>query len=193
MTGTPDDQLQRARQRLEEQRLIEAAARGSTAAFEVLYRLHVDRVHGLCRRMTQHRETAEDCAQETFLQAWRALPGFQNRSAFGTWLHTIAVNTVLARRRRLSPHETHAQSLDDAASAIADSAAHDPAVARDLESAIAALPPGARDVLVLVAIYGYAHEEAAAMLGIAAGTSKAQLHRARQLLATRLAYEGVPA
>jgi len=193
VTGTSDDDLQRARQRLEEQRLVEAAAGGSTAAFEVLYRLHAGRVHGLCRRMTQHRETAEDCTQDTFLQAWRALPGFQNRSAFGTWLHTIAVNTVLARRRRLAPHETQTQSLDEAASLIADSAAHDPAAARDLESAIATLPPGARDVLVLVAIYGYAHEEAARMLGIAVGTSKAQLHRARHLLATRLAYEGVSA
>ncbi len=111
--------------------------------------------------------------QETFIQAWRALPRFQSRSRFSTWLHRIAVNTVLARRRSLGS-ATQTGPLEPIAC--------DQTPPLDVEAAIAALPQGARDVLVLVGVYGYSHEEAAALLQIAVGTSKAQLHRARQLL-----------
>jgi len=172
-----------ARAALDERRVIAAAAAGSRPDFERLYRLHAGRVHGLCMRLTGHRETAEDCVQETFISAWRALPRFEARSAFGTWLHRIAVNTVMARHRGL------AQALEvgagEAGSAF-ESQVHDDAPPLDLEAAIAALPAGARQVLVLVGIYGFSHEEAADALKIAVGTSKAQLHRARQILAARL-------
>jgi len=187
--GGAANELERARKAAEEGRLIRAAAGGSSVAFEELYRRHVGRVHGLCLRMTAHLETAEDCTQETFVQAWRNLARFEGRSGVATWLHRIAVNAVLAHRRRrieLLGQEDSAEA--EAAERLADDRAGDPSGGRDLEAAIAGLPAAARDVLVLVGVYGYTHDEAAAMLGIASGTSKAQLHRARRLLADRLGW-----
>jgi RNA polymerase sigma factor (sigma-70 family) len=83
----------------DERKAIAAAAGGSHSAFEQLYRRHAGRIYGLCLRLTGHRETAEDCVQETFVSAWRGLARFEARSAFATWLHRIAVNTVMARHR----------------------------------------------------------------------------------------------
>lgn len=173
-----------ARAALEERKAIDAAVAGSRPAFERLYRLHAGRVHALCMRLTGHRETAEDCVQETFISAWRALSRFEARSAFTTWLHRIAVNTVMARHRGLA-HALETSADEAGAAWEAQSAAED-APPLDLEAAIAGLPAGARQVLVLVGIYGFSHEEAADALHIAVGTSKAQLHRARQILAARL-------
>src|ERR1700685_2787279 len=81
--------------------LIAAAVGGDTRAFEHLYRQFSPRVYGLCLRLTGQREAAEDCTQDSFVAAWRAMAGFEQRSRFSTWLHRIAVNTVLARRRGL--------------------------------------------------------------------------------------------
>lgn len=180
-------ELQRARRAAEERALVDAAKRGSTAAFATLYRNHVGKIYGLCLRMTAHPATAEDCTQEAFIQAWRSLPSFERRSAFGTWLHRIAVNAVLAQGRRRREELGQAASVDELAATRPDPSVGDTGSAMDLEQAIAGLPTGARQVLVLVGLYGHTHEEAAAMLGLAAGTCKSQLHRARQLLAERLA------
>ncbi len=165
---------------------ISAAARGDMAAFERLYRQYSPRVYGLCLRLTGQRDAAEDCTQESFVSAWRALSRFERRSRFSTWIHQIAVNCVLARRRGLRAEyevEEPSRGLPDRA----DPGSGAPPL--DLERAIAGLPDGARFVLVLVAIYGYSHAEAAGMLGIAEGTCKAQLHRARHLLAATLGLE----
>lgn len=185
-----ENEFERARRLAEERRLVEAAAGGSTAAFEALYRLHVGHVHGLCLRMTAHPATAEDCTQEAFVQAWRGLASFGHRSAFGTWLHRIAVNAVLAHGRRRREATGGERSIDEmVADTLEDASLGDDAAVMDLEAAIRRLPPGAREVLVLTGIYGYSHEEAAAMLGLAVGTCKSQLHRARRLLGERLAQE----
>ena len=181
--------IDRARRAADERDLVAAAVLGSVPAFEQLYRLHVSRVYGLCLRMTREHSTAEDCTQETFIQAWRALPTFQSRSGFSTWLHRIAVNAVLARARKRRELLGGEASIDEVADMTADSGAEDPGASRDLEAAIGRLPPGARHVLVLAGVYGYSHEETADMLGIAIGTCKAQLHRARQLLTSRLGLE----
>lgn len=167
----------------EESGMLTAAAGGDRGAFERLYRRHVGRVHGLCLRLTGQRETAEDCVQDTFVQAWRGLGRFEGRSAFTTWLHRIAVNAVLSRRRGL------AQTLEITVEALPNDLERtgmDAAPPLDLEAAILALPERARHVLVLVGIYGFSHAEAAESLGIAVGTSKAQFHRARRLLAAQL-------
>lgn len=173
----------------EDQARVTAARAGDTGAFEVLYRCHAARIHALCVRMTGSRAAAEDCVQETFVQAWRHLDEFEGRSGFGTWLHRIAVNCVLgwqrAESRRPSGHLA-AVDADRPDPWGADHAVGDAGLDLDLERAIASLPEGARNVLVLHTIGGYSHEEAAAMLGIAVGTSKAQLHRARRLLEARL-------
>jgi RNA polymerase sigma-70 factor (ECF subfamily) len=166
-------------------RLNPNATHGGIASFEAIYREHVGAVYGLCLRLTGSRELAEDCTQETFLAAWRALPTFQARSALGTWLHRIAVNTVLARRRGLAARFAALVNPADEES-MNRHGGSDTAPPLDLERAIAALPDGARHVLVLVGIYGYDHEEAAQLLGLMAGTCRAHLHRARQLLKKHL-------
>jgi RNA polymerase sigma-70 factor (ECF subfamily) len=172
-----------AREAADESSTVRAAAQGDPAAFERLYRRHVGKINRLCLRLTGHRETAEDCVQDTFVSAWKALPGFETRSAFSTWLHRIAVNAVLARRRGLA-QRLEITVAGDAAELDRRASNDTPPI--DLEAAIAALPDGARLVLVLVGLYGFSHEEAATHLGIAVGTSKAQLHRARNLLSVRL-------
>jgi RNA polymerase sigma-70 factor (ECF subfamily) len=168
--------------------LVQRACAGDTRAFERLYREHAGRVHGLCLRMTRDAQVAEDCTQETFIKAWRALAGFQTKSSLSTWLHRIAVNVVLARRRKVTPVLT---AVEDEGEAVDEAqwVLETPVEVKEIESAIASLPPGARDAVVLHAIYGYSHEEAAQMLGIAEGTCKAQLHRARRLLRERLDVE----
>lgn len=159
---------------------VRRARKGDRRAFEQLYRSHVGQVYGLCLRMTGQPAEAEDCAQEAFIQAWRKLAQFRGDAAFGTWLHRIAVNAVLARRRRNRPEDP----LDEGRELAAP--AENPGDQSDIETAVAGLPDGARHVFVLLAVYGYTHEEAGEMLGIAAGTCKAQLHRARRLLGERL-------
>jgi RNA polymerase sigma-70 factor (ECF subfamily) len=166
--------------------LIAAAAGGDLVAFEHLYRHFAPRVYGLCLRLTGQREAAEDCTQESFVAAWRALASFEQRSRFSTWLHRIAVHTVLARRRGLRVQYEVAEPASGLPE-VADPGGGAPPL--DLERAIAALPEGARHVLVLVSIYGFSHSEAADALGVAEGTCKAQLHRARSLLAAALALE----
>jgi len=180
-------EFERARRAAEERALVDSARSGSKPAFEALYRNHVGKIYGLCLRMTAHPATAEDCTQETFIQAWRSLPSFERRSAFGTWLHRIAVNAVLAQGRRRREELGQAASADELAAVRPDPSVGDTGATMDLEQAISNLPAGARQVLVLVGLYGHSHEEAAAMLGLAVGTCKSQLHRARQLLGERLA------
>jgi RNA polymerase sigma-70 factor (ECF subfamily) len=170
--------------------LVTRARRGDVGAFEALYREHVGRVYGLCLRMTGQPDSAEDLTQDTFVNAWRSLAGYEGRSSFSTWLHRIAVNAVLAKRR--SPQGRGEVSMTDDAGEQMEfeaDAAMDEATPIDIERAIAALPPGARDIVVLHGIYGYSHEEAAGMLGVAVGTCKAQLHRARHLMRARMGGE----
>lgn len=164
--------------------LIERARKGDSRAFERLYRDHVGRVNGLCLRMTRNPDVAADCTQDAFIKAWKALPRFEARSSFSTWLHRIAVNTVLERRR--GPAKAEILVEDSTVYEEAVSVFDSPVEEEELEAAIDSLPQGARDALVLCGVYGYEHSEAASMLGIAVGTCKAQLHRARGLLKDRL-------
>jgi RNA polymerase sigma-70 factor, ECF subfamily len=165
--------------------LVERARSGDTRAFERLYREHAGKVYGLCLRMTRDPALAEDCTQETFINAWRALDRFETRSSLGTWLHRIAVNAALAKRRKSSP-VVESVEVDDESVVESEWTLETPLEVEEIESAISDLPEGARDVLVLYAIYGYSHAEAADMLGVAEGTCKAQLHRARGLLREKL-------
>ena len=166
--------------------LVQRARSGDQRAFERLYREHVGRVYGLCLRMTRDAQLAEDCTQETFINAWRALAKFETRSSLSTWLHRIAVNVSLAKRRKSGPVESLPEEEEGSA---VDWTLETPVEVQELESAIGALPEGARDALVLHGLYGYSHGEAAQMLGIAEGTCKAQLHRARRLLREQLHVE----
>lgn len=171
--------------------LARRAASADVLAFEALYRRHHRRVHGVIVRLVgQAGARAEDLTQEAFVRAWQALPAYRFESAFGTWLHRLAVNTALMelRSRRSRPQ---ADGDDEALERVGtpDSAGHATALSLDLERAVATLPPRARAVLVLYDVEGWKHEEIADALGMAVGSSKAQLHRARQLLRERLGVE----
>jgi len=176
-----------AHPRDEDHALVRAAGSGDTRAFETLYRRHSRRIFAVLWRLCGHEARAEDLVQEAFVRAWQALPGFRFESAFSTWLHRLAVNTALMEMRSRRGGEA-LETDDDALEfhATADSAGSRTALGLDLERAVATLPPRARAVLVLYDIEGWKHEEIAAELGMAVGSSKAQLHRARQLLRTRL-------
>src|SRR3984957_3031684 len=168
--------------------LVERARAGDTRAFERLYREHVGRVYGLCLRMTRDPAMAEDCTQEAFINAWKALARFETRSSLATWLHRIAVNVALAKRRKASV-VLESTSDDDGEVIESDWTLETPLEVNEIEAAIERLPEGARDVLVLHALYGYSHLEAAEMLGVAEGTCKGQLYRARSLLRDKLGVE----
>ncbi len=174
----------------EERTLVAAAARGEMQAFEALYRRHAGRVHGVIARLVGSQGArAEDLTQEAFVRAWQALPAFRFESAFSTWLHRLAVNTALMElRSRRSRPQDEGDSDEEVFELIGstDSAGHTTALTMDLERAVASLPPRARAVLVLYDVEGWKHEEIAAELGMAVGSSKAQLHRARNLLRGRL-------
>lgn len=159
------------------------AAAGDFRAFERLYRAHVGRVHALARRMLSPDEAAE-ATQDAFVRAWQKIGQFRGDSAFGTWLHRLAVNVFLARRQTLKlERERHVEDetvlgmLPARSSGVAGSD-----VVVDVEAAIETLPPGARIVFVLHDVEGYKHEEIAGLLGVTTGTTKAQLHRARMIL-----------
>ena len=175
----------------DEKAWIAQAQRSDARAFEALYRLHVDKVYGLCLRMTGNVSEAEDCTQEAFIQAWTKMAKFRGDSAFATWIHRIAVNAVLGRIRKSKREQDRIQAVADVQPTRVATA--DTGELRDLAEAVDRLPEKARHVFVLNAVYGYTHDEAAGMLGIAAGTSKAQLHRARRLLAQQLEEQGFTA
>jgi RNA polymerase sigma-70 factor (ECF subfamily) len=168
--------------------LARSAAAGDSSAFEALYRRHAARIHGVVARLVGYdRARAEDLVQEAFVRAWQALPAYRFESAFGTWLHRLAVNTALMdlRAARSRPRGSDDEDALDQVGAP-DSAGQSTALTLDLERAVATLPPRARAVLVLYDVEGWKHEEIAGALGMAVGSSKAQLHRARGLLRERL-------
>ena len=167
-----------------EKRWVEKARNSDSHAFEKLYRANADKVYGLCLRMTGNASEAEDCVQEAFIQAWNKLDKFRGDSAFGTWLHRVAVNVVLGRMRKSKREQDRIRAVSEVAPPAETVA--DNGELRDLEQAINELPSGARHVFVLHAVYGYSHGETGDMLGIAEGTSKAQLNRARRLLVQQL-------
>lgn len=171
----------------DESRWVRMAQAGDTRAFEKLYRAHVDKVYGLCLRMTGNPSEAEDCTQDAFIQAWSKLNRFRGESALGTWMHRVAVNTVLGRMRKSRREQDRIRAVAEVASTPPSMG--DSGELRDLERAINELPRGARHVFVLHAVYGYSHGETGDMLGIAEGTSKAQLSRARRLLTQQLETE----
>lgn len=163
--------------------IVRAAVGGDRNAFEILYRRHADRVYGAVLRLAAFDHArAEDLTQEAFVRAWQKLESFRFESAFGTWVYRLAVNVALMsiRARNADPvsivDDEHLPDMADTDNPLR-------AIERgELEEAISGLPPRARAVLVLHDVEGWKHEEIAAELDMAVGTSKAQLHRARGLL-----------
>jgi RNA polymerase sigma-70 factor (ECF subfamily) len=160
------------------------ASEGDTRAFERLYRKHVPRVHGLARRMVGHEE-ADELTQDVFVRAWERLETFRGEAAFGTWIHRVAINVMLARQE-VRKRERGRFEDDDAQVEATPVPPREAESRLDVEAALRNLPGGARRVFVLHDMEGYKHHEIAEMLDITVGTSKSQLHRARMLMRDQL-------
>lgn len=168
--------------------LIKRAQLGDSDAFATLFHTHKIRIYSLCFRMTNNATEAEDLAQDAFLQVFRKLASFRGDSALSTWLHRIAVNTVLMHFRRKAPC---AVSLDqpyssrqDARPARREFGTRDgrleTSVARvALNRAIRELPENCRAIFLLHEVEGYQHREIAELLGCSVGNSKSRLHKAK--------------
>src|SRR3954451_9558233 len=160
------------------------AASGDASAFERLYRTHVPKVYGLVRRMLND-DDVDEVAQDIFVRAWQKLGTFRGEAAFGTWLRRLAVNVILGRRETLGTRRKRYVEGDMVLETVPSRRAT-PEMSMDFEAALERLPEGAREVFVLHDVEGYRHEEIAQMLGLATGTSKSQLHRARMALRQHL-------
>jgi RNA polymerase sigma-70 factor (ECF subfamily) len=179
--------LDRASQLADQRALIERARRGSASALRALYDTHVDRIYRLTYRLTGVEHLAREVTQDTFVRAFASIGGFRGDSAFGTWLHTIAVSLSLNEIKRRKRERARNAPLDDAI-ALAESAPHsDPLLREKLMEAVNDLPEGCRTVFMMHDAEGYTHQEIAAALGVTEGTSKAQLARARGKLRVALA------
>ena len=183
--------------RAEDDRLVARLRAGDTAAFEALYRRHAASIFGLLLRMLKNRADAEDLLQEIFLQAHDKLPSFEGRSAFGTWLYRLGVNRCLDHLRSRSAKEqartdslalmtSTSTSMSTTASAAFPARRSGGTRSLELERAIGELPPSSRAAFLLHDVEGYEHKEVGEMLGIAVGTSKSLVHRARMKLRERL-------
>ena len=162
--------------------LVKRAIGGDVDAFEELYQQSLGRVYGLCLRMCGNQSLAEELTQEAFVRAWQKLPSFRGDSAFSTWMHRLTVNVVLGHQRSAGRRQIRETAAGKEWYREGSTTRERPGVAVDLERAIAGLPRRARTVFVLHDVEGYKHTEIAQVAGMAVGTSKAQLSRARQLL-----------
>lgn len=163
-----------------------AAGKGDMEAFEKIYERHNRRVYSLCLRMTQNAAEAEDLAQEAFIQLFRKIGSFRGDSAFTTWLHRLTVNQCLMHFRKRSVKLERTTEEGETPVQIVSGTENPnsmPVIDRiALDKALTQLPPGYRTVFVLHDVEGHEHEEIARMLGVAVGTSKSQLHKARMKL-----------
>ena len=170
---------------------MERCRQGDLAAFEELYRAHAGRLFSLTCRMLGNPADAEDLLQDVFLAAHRKLDTFRGDSALGTWLYRLATNLCLDHLRSRAARTSQVTDALDDEPWIPDAASRGLAertVSRmDLERAIAVLPAGCRAAFVLHDVEGLEHQEIARVLGIAEGTSKSQVHKARMRLRALLA------
>lgn len=169
--------------RAEDMALVERCRQGDLAAFEELYRAHAGKLFSVACRMLGNPTDAEDLLQEIFLSAHRKLDGFRGEAALGTWLYRLATNHCLDYlRSRAARTNQLTDALDDELGlyeAGSRGLAEQTVTKMDLERAMARLPDGCRAAFVLHDIQGLEHREVADALGIAEGTSKSQVHKAR--------------
>jgi RNA polymerase sigma-70 factor, ECF subfamily len=166
---------------------IRRAQVGDVDAFELLYREHAGRIYALCLRLKAGDSTdATELMQDVFIRAWRRLETFRGDCAFSSWLHRLAVNTMLENARSDNRRIARVLPMDDTSRLAGAARSSGIDLKMDMEDAIASLPKGARLAFVLHDVEGYQHQEIAEQLGVTVGTIKAQLHRARRLLRERL-------
>jgi RNA polymerase sigma-70 factor, ECF subfamily len=171
-----------------EQEAIRLACEGDANAFERLYKLHSRRVYALCLRFAGNPTDAEDLLQEAFLQLFRKIHTFRGESKFSTWLHRLAVNVILMRRRRKRHPEVSLDATnepdDPYSKPLLDLGGPDLRLSGaldrvNLEKALEQLPDGYREMFILHDVEGYEHNEIAEILGCSVGNSKSQLFKAR--------------
>ena len=177
-------------------RLVKRAQGGDRAAFDDLVRRYRARIYALSLHLTGSRSEADDITQDVFTRAYQQINTFAGRSEFFTWLYRIAVNRSLNARRDTARRRT--SGLDDprVQAAVAVDAYGDPRRAAELRqtyarlvAALDRLSPTLRSTVVLVALQGLSHDEAAAVLGCPAGTVAWRIHEARNQL--RASLEGI--
>lgn len=161
--------------------VVRRAQQGDVDAFGTLYRAHAAAVFTLCRRMVGDDTEARELLQDVFVRAWERLTTFRGESSLGTWLHRLGANVVLERLRASKRDAERMVDGDDDSYGSRSNVGQIEA-RLDLDAALLRLPNGARVVFVLHDIEGYSHDEIARMTGIAAGTARAQLWRARRAL-----------
>jgi RNA polymerase sigma-70 factor, ECF subfamily len=179
--------LERAHQLADQRALLERARRGDASAHRALYDTHVERVYRLTFRLTGIEHLARELTQDTFVRAFASIEGFRGDSAFGTWLHTIAVSTTLNELKRRKRERARNAPLDDALDVGESKPYSDPVLREKVMDAVNELPEGCRTVFMMHDAEGYTHQEIAKALGVTEGTSKAQLARARGKLRVSLA------
>jgi len=170
-----------------EAELLTRVVSGDRAAFDAIMRTHEDRVFSVCLRILGDREGALDATQDTFLTVFRKATQFQGRSALGTWIYRIAVNTCYdqlrrSRRRPTQSLSDHVDPSDPSAEEAMESAALRP----EIETALALIPTDFRDAVILSDLEGLTMPEAAEVLGVPIGTVKSRVFRGRRLLAEHL-------
>jgi RNA polymerase sigma-70 factor (ECF subfamily) len=166
---------------------VRRAQAGDVDAFELLYREHAGRIFALCLRLKAGDSTdATELMQDVFIRAWRRLETFRGDCAFSSWLHRLAVNTMLENTRGDNRRIARVLPMDDTSRLAGAARSSGIDLKMDMEDAIASLPKGARLAFVLHDVEGYQHQEIAEQLSVSVGTVKAQLHRARRLLRERL-------
>jgi len=167
--------------------LVRRAQAGDVDAFEILYREQSGRIYALCLRLKAgDNADATELMQDVFVRAWRRLGTFRGECAFSSWLHRLAVNTMLENARTDNRRNARVLPMDDTSRLAGAARSSGVELKMDMENAIATLPKGARLAFVLHDVEGYQHQEIAEQLGVSVGTVKAQLHRARRLLRERL-------
>ncbi len=172
---------------MDERELIAQVRAGDAVAERVLYDAHVDRVYRLAYRLAGDDTLAQDFTQDTFIRAFERIGEFRGEAAFGTWVYAIATTVILNGLRKVRRFRQREADLDDAAMIDGGSAQADPDLKQKLTQAVDDLPLKYRTVFVMHDVEGYTHEEIGAALGVPAGTSKAQLSRARARLREALA------
>lgn len=172
---------------MDERELIAKVRAGDGAAERALYDAHVDRVFRLAYRLAGDDDLAREFTQDTFIRAFERLGTFRGESRLSTWLHAITTSVVLNGLRKVKRFRGRETDLTEATEMPGAARHAEPDLKRRLAGAIDALPNGYRTVFVMHDVEGYTHEEIGAALGIEAGTSKAQLSRARAKLREALA------
>jgi RNA polymerase sigma-70 factor (ECF subfamily) len=178
---------ERAHQLADQRALIERVRRGDASAQRALYETHVERIYRLTFRLTGIEHLARELTQDAFVRAFASIDGFRGDSAFGTWLHTIAVSVSLNELKRRKRESARQAPLEEALTMSRSAPLSDPILRERLMAAVNQLPEGCRTVFMMHDAEGYTHEEIANALGVTPGTSKAQLSRGRAKLRIALA------